>query len=315
MDNLACVVVAAHGLAGSRTDLPTEPLSVVEWFDVVHACQAGGLVGFLADAVAAGRFPVTSGQSEELSALERDGAGLSLLVERQAVGVAGALAAAGIDHRVIDGPARRLAYGDRGVRHHRAARVLVGAADLAATARLLGARPSPAGGPVVTGRVVARSSIRGARGDAAVPQAGGAEPGDLLALLGPGAELPVAGRTVRVLSLAQQLVVACVEATVEPAAPIVDLRDIAQLALVDDLDASEARRAAAAVGAVDALARGVATAWAMFDLADKTELSAWALRRNGRRPAAAGTPAAAAYRSSSRVGLAQRVLTMTRSER
>ena len=93
-------------------DLPGAPLSDLEWFDLVQGCVAADLVGFLAAADGAGRLPVTPGQADELAALDAERAGSTRLVERRAVTVAAVLAAAGIDHRIVDGPARRLAYGD-----------------------------------------------------------------------------------------------------------------------------------------------------------------------------------------------------------
>ncbi|HEX6569054.1 MAG TPA: hypothetical protein VF015_07810, partial [Acidimicrobiales bacterium] len=110
------VATAAYGLAGSRTDLPARPLTDVEWFDLVQGCMATDLVGFLAAAVAGGHLPVTPSQADGLAVLEAERAGLSLLVERRAVTAASLLAAAGIDHRIVDGPARRSAYGDVAVR-------------------------------------------------------------------------------------------------------------------------------------------------------------------------------------------------------
>ena len=122
------VAVAAHGLAGSRTDLPHAPLSEVEWFDLVQGCTTADLVGLLAAAAGEGHLPVTAGQAEELDVLAAEHAGLSALVERHAVTMASLLEIAGIDHRVVDGPARALAYptgGPHTVRPVRDVRVLV----------------------------------------------------------------------------------------------------------------------------------------------------------------------------------------------
>jgi hypothetical protein len=108
-----------------------------------------------------------------------------------------------------------------------------------------------------------------------------------------------------VLALEQQLVVACAELSLTPVPPLVALRDVAQLSLAPALDVTAARRLADRVGASDALAGGVAQAWAWFDLADKTELSVWALRRSAPR---ADRTAGRASAPGARVGLAQRVL-------
>ena len=63
------VAVAAHGLAGSRTDLPAAPLNEGEWFDLVHGCVAADLLGLLATAAGEGHLPVTAAQAEELDVL------------------------------------------------------------------------------------------------------------------------------------------------------------------------------------------------------------------------------------------------------
>jgi hypothetical protein len=312
------VAVAAHGLAGSRTDLPAAALSEAEWLELAQGCVAADLIGLLAAAVASGHMPVTAGQAEELAVIEAERAGLSLLVERRAVTMAGVLAAAGIEHRVVDGPARRLAYGDAALRQFGEVQVLVAPDRYDAARSLQGPLPSAVGARPVQRheRLVLRSGVAGlgpvpgegrdprpARTDelAAVP----AEV-DALHLLGPATTLDLAGRPVSVLSLEQQLVVACVEASAHPSPSLALIRDVAQISLCADLDGTAARRLAEAAGVATALAEGIAAAWDRFDLADKTELSVWALRRSGVRhgrpvPRRSTPPLA-------RAGLAQRVL-------
>lgn len=309
--------VAAHGLAGSRTDLPAAPLSEPEWLDLVHGCIAADLVGFLAAAGASGHMPLTTGQAEELAVIDGERAGLSLLVERRAVTMAGLLGAAGVEHRVMDGPARRLAYGDTAVRQFGDVQVLVSPRQFDAARALQGPLPSAVGARPVQRRerLVLRSGVAGVgpvAGEARDARPGRvdetpapADVGDALQLLGPAGVLDLAGRPVPVLTLEQQLLVACVEVTSHPVPALALVRDVAQIALCADLDATAARRLAEAVGVAAALAGGVAAAWDCFDLADKTELSVWAMRRGGSRhrpaPRRAAPPLA-------RAGLAQRVL-------
>ncbi|MFO7280754.1 MAG: hypothetical protein C0P77_010160 [Thermoanaerobacterales bacterium] len=300
------VAVAAHGLAGSRTELPPGPLSEPEWFDLVQGCVAADLVGFLAAAAAAGDLVLTPGQADELAVLVAEHAGLSLLVERRAVTASSVLTAAGIDHRVVDGPARRLAYGDAALRPARRAHVLVPPARLAEARALQG--PAPAGSGPRTERLVLLASLpglaEGPAGGGAASETGGAAP--LLVRLGPPAHLELAGCRVPVLSLEQQLVAAALEVAGSPVVPLARQRDVAQLALSAGLDAAAARRLAEALGLTGALAEAIALAWGTFDLADKTELSVWAQRVAGRRPhQAAERPAPAPV---ARKGFAQRVL-------
>jgi hypothetical protein len=308
------VSVAAHGLAGSRTDLPSSPLSEGEWFDLVQACVAADLIGLLAAAATSGHMPVTDGQAEELSVLEAERAGLSQLVEQRAVTVAAVLAAAGIDYRIMDGPARRLAYGGAASRHFGDVQVLVAPERIGAARALQGPLLSVAGRPVQRhDRVVLRSGVPGLgkeADDARAPRADdpAAAPAevDALQLLGPAVPLDLAGHAVAALTVEQQLVVTCVEATAHPAPALAVVRDIAEIALCASLDSTAARRLAETTGVVAALAAGIALAWDRFDLADKTELSVWALRRDGSRY---GRPSS--RRSTpplARAGLAQRVL-------
>lgn len=310
------VAVAAHGLAGSRTDLPAAPLGETEWFDLVQGCLAADLVGFLAAAATTGELPVTEGQADEVAVLAAEGAGLASLVERRTLTIASLLVAAGIDHRVVDGPARRRAYGDAGQRHFRAVHVLVPPDDLDEARALLGAVPTAGGGTPVSrhDRVVLDASVPGpvhidapARPvnslDGVV--AGDVAQVDLLERLGPGTSVDVSGRALPVLTLEQQLVVTCL-ATAADGSPA-QLRDVAQIALSPGLDGRSARRIAAdALQVGHALAAGIARAWRQFDLADKTDLSVWALRMGGTRSlrTALRRPASPGGRS----GLAQRVL-------
>jgi hypothetical protein len=136
-------------------------------------------------------------------------------------------------------------------------------------------------------------------GDVAAP--------DILGRLGTGTSIDVGGQALPVLTLEQQLVVACLGATTPSGGSLAQLRDVAQIALSPGLDGRVARRIAAdGLRVGDALAAGIALAWGQFDLADKTELSVWALRMGG-----TPTVRTAVRRASSnggRAGLAQRVL-------
>jgi hypothetical protein len=290
------VAVGAHGLAGSRTDLPSVSLSDLEWFDLVRGCVAADLVGLLATAAGDGHLPVTAAQAEELDVLAAEHAGLSGLVERHAVTMSSLLTIAGIDHRVVDGPALALAYpvsAAAPVRPSRTVRVLV-APDRLADARALQGVPAvrPDGPVPRAARLHIVDTLPGLDAGPTV---------DLPSLLGPPVRADLDGRSVPMLTLEQQLVVACASQAVTPVPALAALRDVAQLALARGLDARSTQRLADKLGVSEALAGGVAQSWTWFDLADKTSLSVWALRRAIR-------PAARATGGTPRVGLAQRVL-------
>jgi hypothetical protein len=115
----------------------------------------------------------------------------------------------------------------------------------------------------------------------------------------------VGGRAISVLTVEQQLVVACLDLAEAPVAPLVQLRDVVQLALSPALDGRQTRRLAQRLGAAAALAHVVALAWETFDLADRTELSVWALRLASTASGGAPTPAG---RRRAPAALARRLL-------
>jgi hypothetical protein len=307
------VAIAAHGLPGSRTDSPDGPLCPNEWFDLVQGCLAADLIGFLAAAAAGGRLPVSPSQADELAELNAERTRSSLVVERLAAHAAAILAARGIDHRIVDGPARRLAYGDAGVRHARCTQLLVPANCLpdAAAAVLHLPRPVRPGGqpPRHSERIVLRPGLHGTAAPGEQPRAvrsvgpGVANgTGSDLDRLGPATLLAVDGHEVAMLDLELQLVVACADVAASPAPPLALVRDVAQIALSPALEATRARRLADANDLTPALALGLARAWGTFDLADKTPLSVWALRMRG------GQTDIAVARTASLSGLTRRML-------
>jgi hypothetical protein len=278
----AAVAVAAHGLAGSRLDLPTDRLDELAWFDLVGRCTDGQLVGFLAAAVADGDLPATDGQAEELSVLERERAGLSRLVDQQVVTACSLLVASGIDHRVVDGPGVSRAYGASGLRTHNSAEVVVPARRLEEARHLLGASGlGPEGPPAV------RAARVGFRASVLPPAWVGDDVG--VDRTSPDETLEIGGRANAALSIDEQLVVAGVELAVDRFSPhwLVRVRDVATLVLTPDLDPARVRRVAEDWNVAEVVAEMIALVWQILELADKTELSVWALRLGGARAAGA----------------------------
>ncbi|MGH9111399.1 MAG: nucleotidyltransferase family protein, partial [Acidimicrobiales bacterium] len=277
------VAVAAHGLAGSRRDLPQGPLDAAAWFDLLEQCRSGQLVGFLAATVARGDLVATAGQAEELSVLEAEYAGLSLLVEQRLLTACSLLGAAGIEHRVLDGPARhQVAYAGSGVRTYESAEVLVPAdqSDVARRLPGLALRPAESAAHAVARRprITVRHSV--------LPESIGATVG--IEQLSAGVPLHVADRQLVGLSIDELLVVACVELAVDRFSPrwLLGVRDVAELALSSRLDPIHVRRLAEAWQVAEVVAEMLGLVWQVLDLADKTELSVWALRLGGARATA-----------------------------
>ncbi len=257
--------VAAFGLAGSRHNLPAAPVDDGAWEALVAACVDAGLVGLLAAAADAGAVPLGDGQAEALRGSAALAADRSLAVERAAAGHSARLAAAGVDHRVLDGPALvPRVFRDPGRRPLASVEVLVAPSALGTAHALLDGDAD-----LVRVRDEALPGGVGVR----VRLADVADPPVEVAARGPegdGARLPG-------LPLDAACVTACARAAAGPQ-ELIALRDVAQIALVDPLDCELVWARAGAWRCTGIVAWAVAQAWQTFDLADKTELSVWAHR-------------------------------------
>ena len=267
--------VAAFGLAGSCQSLPAGPLDAGGWDALVDTCVGEGLVGLLAAAVDTGALPVVPDQRASLvvpatEAIDRDRA-----VARATVDVSARLRSAGVDHRMLDGPAvATRVFRDPQRRPHASADVLV------------------APGAVAT----ARGLLDGAAGlvrvrDEALPSGVG---GRVRLADVEGAPVPVTvdGTDLPGLPLDATFVAACARAA-GGAPGLLALRDVAQCALDEQLDPALVWDRAAAWRCTAVVAWAVGQAWETFDLADKTELSVWAARYD---PAPRSRVAALAHR-------------------
>ena len=251
--------LAAYGLAGSVVEAHPGPFEHDEWFHFVRACDAHGLLGILSAAADKGRVTLSEAQAEELAVREREVAGLSLLVEQRVVRVSSLLSAAGIDHRLIDGPARaRLGYREPGTRTFRSATLLVDPAGAALVAPLTASTPS---------RLSVRISIP--CDDATVVVGQLSDPPTLLSL----ADRPIPTATVE-----EHLVLACIEAYSSPVPDLVVTRDVAELALFPAIDPERVRVTSEAWGVMSVVTHSLAETWRTFELADRTALSVWAAR-------------------------------------
>ncbi len=96
--------VAAYGLPGAA-GLPDGPLPDGAWRSVLDLATRERLTPLLAAAVAGGTFAVTERQREQATAAHEQAMRLCVLLERALLGVASTLTGAGIDFRVLKGPA------------------------------------------------------------------------------------------------------------------------------------------------------------------------------------------------------------------
>ena len=251
--------LAAYGLAGSVVETHRGPYEPDEWFHFVRACDANGLVGILAAAAESGAVTLSDAQAEELAVREREIAGLSLLVEQRVVRVSSVLSAAGIAHRLIDGPARaRLGYREPATRTFRSATLLVDAPGAALVAPLTAATPA---------RLDVKVSIR--CDDAVVVVAQLSDPPTLLTL---------ADRHVPTAGVEEHLVLACIEVVSAVVPDLVVMRDLAELALFPGIDPERVRVISDGWGVPSVVTHALAETWRTFELADRTALSVWAAR-------------------------------------
>lgn len=250
------VSVAAFGLAGSVVEMPTGPFPPDEWFTLVRACEARGLLGMLAAAAHSGVVSLSEEHTEELSLRENEAAAAALLAEQGVVRLSALLTAAAIDHRLLGAPARaRLGYRQAGIRLFDAAAVLVAPHDHdIAIPRGVTVQPylTPTVGPII----------------------------DVTLLSQPATLLDLAAHRVPTPSIEEHLVLACIELAGHPggAGALVIRRDLAELALSKQTDGARVQRIAESWGVANVVTRALVQTWDLFRLADRTRLSVWAHR-------------------------------------
>jgi len=98
-------LLAAHGLATATSLLPRGPLGRECWVPFLQGTRSERLTGLLVAAVEDGTTHVTDDQAEELSEVHLAALGRDLRMERATLEVVTTLEAAGLDHRVLKGPA------------------------------------------------------------------------------------------------------------------------------------------------------------------------------------------------------------------
>ncbi|MGH9251261.1 MAG: nucleotidyltransferase family protein, partial [Acidimicrobiales bacterium] len=208
--------MAAHGLAGSRIRPPAGPLDRPAWTELTTSCSDEHLVGLLASAVDIGVLRVHGDQAAELAALVADARARSTAVREAVARVSRALDADGIDHHVLDGPViAHRAYADPEVRDVTHADVLVEPSRLP---------PFPQPDTTVWFRYELLPADLG-------------QPVGMFDAKKRSTRVDIDGHPVPVLPADAQFVYTCVRAASAPGAErLLALRDVAQLALTDDLD-------------------------------------------------------------------------------
>jgi hypothetical protein len=110
-------MVAGQGLAGSRRDWPATVLTDDAYGALLQTVEAERITGHLLRVLESERLPVTDAQYQLALERHEDALARDLLLERLLMRASGELAAAGIGHRALKGPAvARTVYADPGLR-------------------------------------------------------------------------------------------------------------------------------------------------------------------------------------------------------
>lgn len=281
--------IAAHGLSGSRLELPTEPPPDRDFASLLGRLDRHRLLGLAAAAHADGRLRLTDDQAEQLDAAHSDAMCSCLHLEATLLDVTQSMSAAGVELRVIKGSASaHLDYDRPELRHFGDLDLLVRSEDTDQAKDVLQGlgytrlfpEPRPGfdrrfgkgatfAGPDGTSVDLHRTFVMGPLGLRV----------DLDDVWSQADSFVLAGEKVGALAPAHRLLAACYNAVIGDVHPrLSTLRDIAQLCLGERVATSQAQEAASRWGAEYVLARGIAAAWSSLDIADIVGLSAWAVR-------------------------------------
>lgn len=279
--------IAAYGLAGSGSAMPSQPLDGAAWSGLRDQVTAERLVGFLASAIADGAFPVTAEQSRQSQRLHVTSMRVALVLEAMLLRVGDLFEARGIDYRVLKGSAyAHICYPAPSYRSFGDVDLLVRSHDFdAAVATLLtvGARrryPEPRPGfdrrfskgasfvlPDGLELDLHRTFVSGPYGLTI----------DLPSLFTTMTEFDIAGRSLAALGSEERFVHACFHAVLGHAVPrLLALRDVAQILLHEPLDTARVHAMAVSWQCEIVVAVAIVATWSRFELSDQVSLSIWA---------------------------------------
>ncbi|MEY3361420.1 MAG: hypothetical protein RL531_1139 [Actinomycetota bacterium] len=302
--------IAAHGLPGAPR-CPDSPVGDEAWSSLRRVLITERLVPVASYAAEAGAFAVSDAQRVELLAGHEQAMSLALVLERRLLGAYGALRAAGIDVRVLKGPAvARLDHPDPSWRAFGDVDLLVPGSRVDAAGRVLTARGASRrfaqarpGFDARFGKAVTYVEGDGIQIDLHRTFATGAFGlgVDLDALFAARDTVTIGGVEVATLIRRHRFLHACFHAALGDQEPrLVALRDVARFVLATDLDLDAARAEAEAWGATSVVARALELTWSRLGLAPHPAAE-WATRhvpsRREARALAAHTSAERTYAS------------------
>ncbi|MGH8900389.1 MAG: nucleotidyltransferase family protein [Egibacteraceae bacterium] len=278
--------VAAYGLPGCTATLTQGPLDDERWRGLLTAVHRQRLAGHLVHAITAGALPATNEQAEGAHQLHLSWLGKVLYLERLLLDVVRTVERAGIDYRVLKGPATaQLVYPDPALRLFADIDVLVPTDRFDEAVSVLVAagcnRRSPELRPGFDRRFGKGATLVTAAGyevdlHRTFAQGPFGLNVDLAAVFQTCATLRLGGRDLRTLDRELSFLMACYHAALGDSTPrLVPLRDVAQLLLAHDLDLERVAELARSWRAEAVVARAVRCAWRTLRLRP-TGMSTWA---------------------------------------
>ena len=279
--------VAAYGLGPPKEVLTDSPVDDSTWPRLLELAKAQRLVGLLRTAAEDGALALQGAQWTQLERASAEILGETARAERSTAEIATILQLAGVDSRVLKGPAlAHLDYPSPGMRPYVHVNLLVRAEDFVDAIKLLvisgyrRAHAEPAAGfdsKFRKGTDLLSSSgmlVEVHRTIADGPYALIVEHAELFKASTP---VFVAGHELSALGPEERLLHACFEARVGDIKPLlVRLRDIVQLVLTHDLDIGRIEQLSGAWGAQSLVAEAVRRAWTLLGVTDMVPLSEWA---------------------------------------
>jgi len=281
--------IVAHGLLGTTTELPSQPLDDDAWSRLYGDTWADRTTGLLAAAISSGALATTPDQAEQAYQAHAEEMSSVLLIERWLLDHVARLAAAGIETCVLKGSAvAHLDYPDPALRSFCDVDLLVRTDDWDRAVEILTAGgyarqiPQPRAGfdrrfskgatfsvPDGPELDLHRTFVMGPFGLTV----------DLDAVWAARIPFALGGQELAALDREERFLHACYHAALGDVPPrLVALRDVAQMALAPELDVERARSLASEWRGDAVIARAINLAWETFRLADATALSAWAAR-------------------------------------
>ncbi|MFZ0667330.1 MAG: nucleotidyltransferase family protein [Acidimicrobiales bacterium] len=281
--------VAAYGLGPPHEVLSGGPVDESTWPRLLELARNQRLVGLVRSAAQDGVLALSANQWTRLEQVHNDVVEETARAELSTASISGFLEEAGIDSRLLKGPAfAHLDYRSPAIRPFVEANLLVRSSQFVEAISLLKQRgfnrthaePAPGfdsrfrKGSILTSDSGERVEVHRTIADG--PYAMIVEHSELFRN---SSEIRVAGKDLLTLGAEERLLHACFEARVGDTRPLlIRLRDIVQIVLTHDLDIGRIEALSGTWGAQSLVAEAIDRAWNLLGVTDIVPLSAWAAK-------------------------------------